>query len=72
MDNRIDDALEAIQELEDSILDTIQYFEEETGFDNLITVAHPDAYTILISMPKDIAICTKCDGLYDTALGCCA
>lgn len=72
MGNKIEDTLEEIQGLEDSISNIIQCFEDETGLDNLITVAYPDDHTILISLPTNIAICPKCDGVFDKVIGCCS
>ena len=72
---RVNDALDQIQELEDSISDVIQCFEGETRLGHLITTNHPiyaNKYSFVINTPKSIAVCPECDKLYDTAEDCCA
>jgi len=71
MDDRISDLLADMVELSDTISDTITWFREE--YDRFLTVSHPDPNTIIIKLTdeSDIAICPKCEELYDKTKGCC-
>ena len=73
MDDAIQDAIEAVGDFSEGLFDLIRWFCDEEEYNQLIDVAHPNSNTIIIKLTDEdnIAICPKCEEIYDKEKGCC-